>query len=249
MAGFAAMYDFQSNTKVLKINPEFEDGNSDQEDIPLLDNPNLFPLKDSGYIGLRPKPNFICFRRYNIIQDEVNFYRGQLMLYLTWRNEYIDYDNIDFRCVYETNIDFIKLNSSCYESSDQASIDEAINVLEDVDPDQLNFDGVAIEEAMQNECIEVVDDTDYLVDNPGNQVWNVNPTTESSTGGYFNVSNWMSEEDYLMMCRRLNLIQRRIFLHALHRFKTNFPCISILEEVAGIGKSNVIRALYEGLVR
>ena len=68
------------------------------------------------------------------------------MLYLPWRNEYIESDNIDFRCVYETNIDLIKQNRTCYESSDQASIDEAINVLEDVDPDQLNFDGVAIEE-------------------------------------------------------------------------------------------------------
>ena len=45
LAEFAAMYDFQSNAKVLKINHEFEDGNSDQEDIPLLDNRSLFPLK------------------------------------------------------------------------------------------------------------------------------------------------------------------------------------------------------------
>ena len=36
LAEFAGMYDFQSNTKILKINPEFEDGNSDQEDIPFL---------------------------------------------------------------------------------------------------------------------------------------------------------------------------------------------------------------------
>ena len=28
LAEFAAMYDFKSNTKILKINPEFEDGNS-----------------------------------------------------------------------------------------------------------------------------------------------------------------------------------------------------------------------------
>ena len=176
------MYDFQSNTKILKINPEFEDGNSDREDIPLLDNPSLFPLKDSGYMRLRRKPKVIRFRRYNIIQDEVNFYREQLMLYLPWRNEYIESDNIDFRCVYGTNIDLIKQNRTCYESSGQASIDEAINVFEDVDPDQLNLDGVAIEEIMNNEGIEVVENTDYSINNPGDQVWNVDPTTVSSTG-------------------------------------------------------------------
>ena len=251
LAEFAAMYDFQSNTKVLKINPEFEDGNSDQEDIPFLDNPSLFPLKDSGYMRLRRKPKVIRFRRYNIIQDVVNFYREQLMLYPPWRNEYIESDNIDFRCVYETNINLIKQNRSCYESSDQASIDEAINVLEDVDPDQLNFDGVAIEETMQNEGIEVVEDTDYLMDNPGDHVWNVDSTTVSSTGGYFNVPNRMSEDEFLLMCRKLNLIQHRIFMHTLHCFKTNkqLPMYLYIGGGAGVGKSTVIRALYEGLVR
>ena len=82
LAEFASMYDFQSNTKILKINPEFEDGNSDQEDIPLLDNPSLFPLKDSGYMRLRRKPKVIRFRRYNIIQDEVNFYTANVITFL-----------------------------------------------------------------------------------------------------------------------------------------------------------------------
>ena len=251
LAEFAAMYDFQSNTKVLKINPEFEDGNFDQEDIPFLDNPTLFPLKDSGYMRLRRKPKVIRFRRYNIIQDVVNFYRKQLMLYPPWRNEYIESDNIDFRCVYETNINLIKQNRSCYESSDQASIDEAINVLEDVDPDQLNFDGVAIEETMQNEGIEVVEDTDYLMDNPGDHVWNVDSTTVSSTGGYFNVPSRMGEDEFLLMCRKLNLIQHRIFMHTLHCFKTNkqLPMYLYIGGGAGVGKSTVIRTLYEGLVR
>ena len=80
LAEFAAMYDFQSDAKVLKINPEFEEGNSDH--IPFLDIPSLFPLKQSDYMRLRRKPKVIRFRRYNIIQDEVNFYREQLMLYL-----------------------------------------------------------------------------------------------------------------------------------------------------------------------
>ena len=111
---------------------------------------------------------------------------------------------------------------------------EAINILEDIDPDQLNFDGVAIEETMQNEGIEVVEDTDYLIDNPGNQVWNVDPSNESSTGGYFNVPNRMNEDDYLMMCRKLNLIQRIEYSntpYTVSRLTSNFLCISILEEV------------------
>ena len=123
--------------------------------------------------------------------------------------------------------------------------------MEDVDPDQLNFDGVAIEETMQNEGIEVVEDSDFLMDNPGYHIWNVDATTNSSVGGFFNVPNRMSEDDYLMMCRRLNLIQRRIFLLTLHCFKTNkqLPMYLYICGGAGVGKSTVIRALYEGLVR
>ena len=169
LAEFAAMFDFQSNTKVLKINPEFEDANSDQEDISLLDNPSLFALKDSDYMRLRRKPKVIRFRRYNIIQDEVNFFREQIMLYLPWRKEYIDADNIDFRCVYETNIDPIKLNRSCYGS---------------------------IEETMNNEGIEVVEDTDHLMNNPGDHVWSVDATTNSSVGGFFKVPNSMCEDEF-----------------------------------------------------
>ena len=70
MAEFASIYDFKSNIKVLKIILEFEDGISDQKDIPLLDNPSLFPLKNYGYVRLRCKPKVVRFRRYNIIQDK-----------------------------------------------------------------------------------------------------------------------------------------------------------------------------------
>ena len=36
-----------------KLNPEFEEGDSDQEDVPLIDNPRLFALKDCGYMRQR----------------------------------------------------------------------------------------------------------------------------------------------------------------------------------------------------
>ena len=104
---------------------------------------------------------------------------------------------------------------------------------------------------MQNEVIEVVEDTDLLMDDPGDHVWSVDATTNSSVGGFFNVPNRMSEDEFLAMCRRLNLIQRRIFLHTLHCFKTNkqFPMYLYIGGGVVVGKSTVTRALYEGLVR
>ena len=62
------------------------------EGASLDDNPSLFPLKDIGYMRLRHKAKIIRFRRYSIIQDEVNFYREQLMLFVPWRVDSSDTD-------------------------------------------------------------------------------------------------------------------------------------------------------------
>ena len=160
---------------------------------------------------LQRKAKVVRFRRYNIIQNEVNFYREQLMLYLPWTEEYTDSDNINFKCIYESNVNLIMQNRSNFESIDQSSIVQAMNVLEDIDTDELNFDGIATEETLHNEGITVQENTEYTVDDPGDQVCNVDPTTNTASGGLFNVPSRMSEEEYFDLCRRLNLIQRRIY--------------------------------------
>ena len=59
LAEFASLYEFQSSKEVSKINPEFEEGDSGQEDVPLIDNPRLFALKDCGYMRQRRKAKVI----------------------------------------------------------------------------------------------------------------------------------------------------------------------------------------------
>ena len=142
-----------------------------------------------------------------------------------------------------------------FESRDQSSIDEAINILEDFDPDELNFDGIAIEEIMNNEAAVVIEDTDFQVDNPGNDnPWTVDPNSDPGTkslGGFFNIPNLNTEEEFLQMCRSLNNVQHTVFLHTLHCFKTmkQLPMYLYIGGCAGVGKSTVIPFLYEGLVR
>ena len=129
------------------------------------------------------------------------------MLYLPWRNDTNDTDGIDYKSVYASNLDLITQNRQLFEGRDQSSIDEAINILEELDPDELNFDGFAIEEIQNNEGAVV--------------------------------------------CRSLNQFQRTVFLHTLHCFKTlkQLPMYLYIGGGAGVGKSTVIRVLYEGLVR
>ena len=255
LAKFAGWYEFQSSKRMCKTNPDLDEENMEDEGVSLVDNPRLFPLKDTGFMRLRRKAKVIRFRRYSIIQDEVNFYREQLMLFAPWRTETCDTDNIDYKCMYATHLNLITQNRDLFESRDQSSIDEAINILEDLDPDELNFDGIAIEEIMNNEAAVVIEDTDFQVDNPGNDnPWTVDPNSEPGTksvGGFFNIPNLNTEEEFLQMCRSLNNVQRTVFLHTLHCFKTikQLPMYFYIGGGAGVGKSTVIRVLYEGLVR
>ena len=255
LAKFAAWYEFQSSKRMCKTNPDFEEENIEDEGASLVDNPRIFPLKDTGFIRIRRKAKVIRFRRYNIIQDEVNFYREQLMLFVPWRIDTNDTDTIDYKSMYASHVNLITQNRELFESRDQSSIDEAINILEDLDPDEINFDGIAIEEIMKNEGAVVIEDTDFLVDNPGNDnPWTVDPNADSGTkpvGGFFNVPNLNSDEEFLQMCRCLNNVQRTIFLHTLHCFKTmkQLPMFLYIGGGAGVGKSTVIRVLHEGLVR
>ena len=204
---------------------------------------------------LRRKAKIIRFRWYSMIQDEVNFYREQLMLFVPWRTDSSDTDNINLKSMYATHLNLITQNRELFESRDQSSIDQAINILEDLDPDELNFDGIAIEEIMNNEGAVVIEDTDFQVDNPGNDNPrtvdpNIDPGTKSA-GGFFNIPNLNTDEVFLQMCRSLNKIQRTVFLHTLHCFKTmkQLPMYLYIGRGAGVGKSTLIRVLYEGLVR
>ena len=176
------------------------------------------------------------------------------MLYLTWRNEQDELFNIDFKLKHQLNIKLFFQNRLEFESSDQDKIDEAIKALGDIDPDDINYDNIVIEEVLGNEEINIIDDGDYLVDNPGDKYWINDPNTDKSkedSGKYFNIPNLRGEDEYFDLCRKLNSTQRLIFLHTLHCFKTNkqLPMSLYIAGGAGVFKSLFIRTLYEGLVR
>ena len=66
----------------------------------------------------------------------------------------------------DSNLAIVTENRSLFESRDNSSIDEAIIFLEEMDPDDLNFDGLAIEKILNNGGVNVVEYEDYMVDKP-----------------------------------------------------------------------------------
>ena len=142
-------------------------------------------------------------------------------------------DTIDYKSMYASRLNLITQNRELFESRDKYSIDEVIIILEDLNPEEINFDGVAIEEIMNNVGAVVIEDTDFLIDNPRNDnPWTVDPNAEARTitaGGFFDLTNLNSEEEFLQRCRCLKNVQRTIFLHTLHCFTNmkQLPCICI----------------------
>ena len=60
----------------------------------------------------------------------------------------------------------------------------------------------------------------------------------------------LSDEEYLSLIRSLNLRQRELFNHIIHCIKCrDEPVYAFLSGGAGVGKSIVIRALYQSLYR
>ena len=240
LASFAAWYEYQSAMKKRDTLNDFEDyeniDNFDESNIRILP---ILPLKCKEYIRMRRKAKVIRFRRFNIVQDEDNFYREQIMLYLPWTNECRDLLNINLQMCYNKNYLRIMKNRLEFESNDQERIDEALQVLADIDPDDINFDNVAIEEILDNEGINVIEDSDYQIDYPGDIV-STDPNTapKEDPAKYYNIPNLRTEEEYLSMCRCLNNKQQSIFLHTLHCFKTNkqLPMYLYIAGGAGVGK-------------
>ena len=72
------------------------------------------------------------------------------MLFAPRRNDTNDTDSIDYKSMYVSHVNLITQNRELFESRDQSSIDEAIGSKSE-DPDEINFNGIAIEEIKKNE--------------------------------------------------------------------------------------------------
>ena len=71
------------------------------------------------------------------------------MLFVPWRIDTNDTNSIDYKFMYASHVYLITQNRELFECRNQSSIDVAINILKDLDPDEINFDGIAIEEIMK----------------------------------------------------------------------------------------------------
>ncbi|GFR05982.1 ATP-dependent DNA helicase [Trichonephila clavata] len=87
-------------------------------------------LKGNQYVRRRTKPKVIQYRKFKESQDENEYYREQVMLFTSWRNENADILNLDFKQLYTTNLETIRMNRKEFVADENLDLEEELMQLE-----------------------------------------------------------------------------------------------------------------------
>lgn len=185
-------------------------------------------IDGSGFVTRRKRRKIIRFRHFPE-NDEDNYCREQLMLFIPWRNEEMELIDCDVKDTYLRKKDMIIDNSAPYYYSrdiDEGVLAQYISEIEEQTENETN------EEYVQND-MEVEDDLAYAESIlTGKRV----PVTKVAT---FLKPGLLQDAEYFTLMRSLNSKQRKIVMHVLHELKcVNDPFHIFLTGGAGT-KSNV----------
>ena len=238
LADFASLYDY-SKSRSSDATMEQEE----QQMVQVSNSGKLLALKENkGYIKLRKTAKIIRYRRYQKEKEPANFYREKLMLYVPWRNEDCDLINIDQQTKFETLA--------------SAIMDRERQYVEDADQDYGAIETSLEKEAREdffNAREEVAEEFAHLGlrehdQNFDEEVQDITGTNPSP--GSFLVPKHMEDGSFEQMINKLNKEQRYFVLGLLNHVKaTDEPFLVFLTGGAGTGKSVVIEAIYQCLIR
>ena len=217
----------------------------------------LCTLRNSG-IYERQVPRVIRFVKYSYEKDSENFCREKLLLYVPWRDEKKDLTKMaTYEELFNLHKPEIEAKMSVYEKLGQTLDDALVQCRNTVDDDEI-FDHVApVIEHMEADDLEagIVENKAYAFLLPDSK-----EHATADLGIEFNLPSTdheveliperVSEDEYREMVQKLNKEQREFFTHVLQWVKTkDEPLYAFLSGGAGVGKSHVIRTVYQSLHR
>lgn len=191
----------------------------------------------------RKRPRVIRYRRYNIKTDPDNFYREQLMLFHPWKNE--ESELLDVNCIeeYFRHYEKIKLVRKHFVYEDYDELELALH-------EQIENEFSTEEELLSNEK-----DGEFLlfepdVDQHKPDVVKLDDRSCFNETGKFKLPNYTSESEYCSIIQCLNEEQRDFLYHVVNKIKSNeTPSYYFVSGSAGTGKSLLIKALYQSILR
>ncbi|XP_060561861.1 uncharacterized protein LOC132721554 [Ruditapes philippinarum] len=237
------------------------DKNSNEDDDNIVAqevfNDTVLIMKNGIKIRKRQNQKVIRYVRFNPKSDEHNHFREKLLLFLPWRDETTDlianYETykqhyearkheIDIKCkVYEHHVEELQVAQEAAEK-DYNTFDEIAPGTQQVEAE------TAAEESVESDTF-VYFNPDRAVEHRNYDIGIELGSCCASVTVDLN-QNVLSDEQYRQLLRCLNSKQRHFFNHVIHWIKTkDKPVYAFLTGGAGVGKSVVIKALYQTLYR
>ena len=261
LADFIAKYSYKPKGKTASDSTEDGEIVDDAEELEIIeddtdeqvDQPEkkTFELKNgSGTITRRRRPKVIRYCRFNITQDEANYYREMCLLFLPWRNEDVEIESQNCAEIFHQNEAVIKAN---YDKYNATSLDLE-QLSRDIQNERLmeEVDAEADEVEQANPDFQNVYDFDDTIVQPNAAVEMglEAPGSDASVSRY-KVPDLLCDDEYLELCDSLNQKQRDYLMHVISCFKnpSSLPIYHFISGGAGVGKSRLIKAIYQSVMR
>jgi PIF1-like helicase/Helitron helicase-like domain at N-terminus/OTU-like cysteine protease/Helicase len=203
------------------------------EDDALPEDKNDFEMRS------RQKSKILRFCNFNKIQDEDNYYREQILLYLPWRNEQLEISDRNCEEIYNLHESTIITNRQKYTKITYEELNEAMDNVK-------NNNQNIIDEEADDEIADRLPN-DQEIDIFG-QVGDEKPNAKGKIR--FTAPKLISDQDIKELMTKLNEQQREFVMHVYHCFKNSLTPFQIfLSGSAGVGKSLVITTIYQLLTK
>ena len=227
-----------------------DDDNSQGSDL-------LYKTKNGTKYKKRKVPRIIRYVKYNKKKDPENYFREQLMLFVPWRNE--QKDLLGSFDTYEAHYNSVQTSLIPKKNEYEHHIEELELARQMMEDEQREYDQTAPNAEQENREAEEEgskESEQFVYFNPSRVVehrhYDIGIELQStcSVPPVETTGILLPDDEYLTLLRSLNLRQREFFNHIVHWIKCkDEPVYAFLTGGAGVGKSVVIRALYQTLYR
>ena len=246
-----------------KTDDDQGDSSSSNESEDSLDDDNsqgsdlLYKTKNGIKYKKRKVPRIIRYVKYNKKKDPENYFREQLMLFVPWRNE--QKDLLGSFDTYEAHYNSVQTSLIPKRNEYEHHIEELELARQMMEDEQREYDQTAPNAEQENREAEEEgskESEQFVYFNPSRVVehrhYDIGTELQStcSVPPVETTGIMLPDDEYLTLLRSLNLRQREFFNHIVHWIKCkDEPVYAFLTGGAGVGKSVVIRALYQTLYR
>ena len=238
----------------------YEDENIEFDSMDKTHKTRYSVRKGNFKVVLRTKPKIIRYVRYNQKVDSENYYREQLMLFYPWRKEEKDLLNgyNTYEDHFKTVIEKVKSTRKDYDANSEFlnEVEAAVEAqtLENFIAVSPNIESVEAQDSIK-EPVQSMKYAFYSPEKRDHSYYDlgvdIGTSTHISNDDVEMMQNRLPEKEYLELLSKLNEKQRQIFTHTIHSmtFRPEIQLCVFLTGGAGVGKSVVIRALYQALHR